>query len=523
MRATRGFSAALASLAAVAVLVGVTPVAVAGPKPGNACRPAKPGRSPRKCPAQVSLSTPTPPKAVVALIDTGINPYSDAFADSSLRAQQHPSTYIPGYPTDAQALKLSLDLPYERAVKADADVWAAVQRGTLYWIPGTKIVGAISFGDGGTSCPMVTEVPPVGAYAQGDCREHTILDDHGHGSMTASRAAGNDHSLAPDARIVAIEGLGARSVDWAANAGFVDVQSNSWVNLIPPPLPSGVSDSFSKAAAKMMTLAASGNGTAYLAGVAPTPTYLLSTAPPGVVLVGGHDNGKMTIWAGAPPHVVADAYAGYTAIVESEGIMEPDPIACCTSAASPYAAGGATAIVMEARRILRDDTTVGPQEGIYACGDARGVKKGPLADGDLTFAELKDVYFHTAQAHPEEGRDDGLVHWAGEPRAPDHTEFGPGGNPFCVGCTTTPVPWSALPEQVDSYQFVGYGGINEFSLALAKKVLAGTAELPDRAAADAQYELDQELRRQVFFPTVEEGDELGSGCPDSATIVLIDD
>src|SRR5207249_351862 len=100
-----------------------------------------------------------------------------------------------------------------------------------------------------------------------------------------------------------------------------------------------------------------GNGTAFVTGFAPTPTYLLSTAPAGVILVGGHDNGKMTLWAGAPPHVVADAYSGFTAIKDDNGAMRPDPIACCTSAASPYAAGGATAIIEEARRILGDHST----------------------------------------------------------------------------------------------------------------------------------------------------------------------
>jgi hypothetical protein len=260
----------------------------------------------------------------------------------------------------------------------------------------------------------------------------------------------------------------------------------------------------------MLTLAASGNGTAYLAGVAPTPTYLLSTAPAGVVLVGGHDNGKMTLWAGAPPHVVADAYAGFTAIAHSKEKMRPDPIACCTSAASPYAAGGATAIVLEARRLL-GDSSAGTMCGAYAIGDPGGIKNGPLADGHFTLAELKQIFFHTAQPYPEEGRDDGEVHWAGEPRAPDHTEYGPGGNPFCVGCTTTPVPWSALPPESDgiAYQFIGYGGINEFSLELAKKVLAGKADLPERPAADAQYELDQQIRTAEFSLNSEE--EEGGG------------
>jgi hypothetical protein len=450
-------------------------------------------------------------QSVVALIDTGINPYSEAFRDRSRLARKHPSTYIPGYPKDAKPLRLSLNLPYEEAIKKDEKKWALVQRGKLYWIPGTRIVGAISLGAGGTNCPTV-DVPPANSVFQGDCKEHSIFDDHGHGSMTASRAAGAPNSLAPTARIVAIEGLGDRSVDWARKAPWIDVQSNSWLSLVPPPIPSGTTTAFADAAKEMLTLAASGNGTAYLAGVAPTPTYLLSTAPAGVVLVGGHDNGKMTLWAGAPPHVVADAYAGFTAIAGSSEKMRPDPIACCTSAASPYAAGGAAAIILEARRILRDTRTVGHAGTIYACGEPDLVPKGPLADGDFTLQELKDVFLHTAEPHPAEERDDGDVHWAGDPRAPDHTEYGPGGNPFCVGCTTMPLAWQQIPAQAEAYPFIGYGGINRYSVTLATAVLEGKTDMPERPAADAQYDLDQTLRDQVFFRSAAGNSEKAAGC-----------
>ena len=460
---------------------------------------------------------PSAAKAVVALIDTGINPYSPAFRDSSKLAHKHPSKYIPGYPKDAEALRLSLDLPYEDALKQDAEVWKTVRRGELYWIPGTRISAAISFGDGGTNCPAVS-APPANALQTG-CDEHVILDDHGHGTMTASRAAGAPDSLAPTARIVAIEGLGARSVEWAAEQGWIDVQSNSWVSLVPPPLPSGTTDAFASSSKSMLTLAASGNGTAFLAGFAPTPTYALSTAPPGVVIVGGHDNGKMTLWAGAPPHIVADAYAGRTA-TRSDDPMKPDPIACCTSAASPYAAGGATAIVLEARRLLGDKTP-GTKDGLVACG--RPLPKGPLKDGMFTLDELKSVMFHTAQPHPGEGKDDGDVHWAGDPRPPDRIEYGPGANPFCFGCTTTPVPWQAIPAAGDAtYPFLGYGGINESSVMLAVEVLAGKVPLPQRAGADAQYAADQALREQIFAARDDGGKVKTPSCAQPVDLVRAD-
>ncbi|MCA1824667.1 MAG: S8/S53 family peptidase, partial [Frankia sp.] len=319
-----------------------------------------------------ALSAPAAkaPMAVVALIDTGINPYNVAFRDRSALAYRHPSTYLPGYPKSAKALRVTLDVPYDVAMKRDANIWKNVERGTLYWIPGTRIVGAISLGSGGTNCPVVP-TPPANAVG-GSCTEHRILDDHGHGTMTASRAAGAPHSLAPTARILEIEGLGAGSVRFAANAGWVDVQSNSWVSLQPPVagvVGNDVTKAFAAASTRTLTLAASGNGAAFSEGFAPTPTYLLSTAPAGVVLVGAHDNGKAALWSGAPPHIVADGYAGWAAISTSSTDIRPDPIACCTSAASPYAAGGATAIVLAARRILRASGT-GIHGGVVARGRA---------------------------------------------------------------------------------------------------------------------------------------------------------
>ncbi|MGH2757632.1 MAG: hypothetical protein ACRDI3_07575, partial [Actinomycetota bacterium] len=438
---------------------------------------------------------PFRPLAVVAHIDTGVNPYAPAFRDKSPLARRHPSTYIPGYPKDAQALKLTLDKPFKKAWKADEDKWKLLRRGELYWIPGTKIVGAVSLSAGGTFCPTVTVAPVNGFTNDGSCSEHIIFDDHGHGTMTGSRATGVPNSLAPDARLVTIEGLGAGSVEWAAKQGWIDVQTNSWLALTPPPVPQSTSEAFAAAAEKMVTIAASGNGAAYLAGFVPTPTHVLSTAPPGVILVGGHDNGRSTLWAGAPPHVVTDAYMPMAAATRSVEKMHPEIMACCTSAAAPYGAGGAAALILEARKILGDRGT-GTRGGALACGFNNKVKKGPLADGDLTLEEFNALYFHTAEVFPAEGRDDGAVHWSGGLRPPDQVEYGPGGNPYCFGCTTTPVPWSAIPTQADgaSYTFIGYGGINERSVKLGIDVLRGKADLPERPAADAQYTLDQQLR-----------------------------
>lgn len=492
-------------------------------------------------PAQGALPAPqqAPRFATVALIDTGVNPYHAAFLDPSPLALQHPSTYIPGYPADAIALELCIPtrlnpLPEEcqtfrGALAHDKAVWEFVNRtagpDVLFWFPGTKIVGAIRMGGGGTNCPLVA-APPGGIITnplRPDpflCRDWPLLDNHGHGTMTATRAAANEHSLCPTCRIVEIEGLGGDGVRWAADQPWIDVQSNSWLSLVPPPANQvsctfnppacgfnerSTAASFSYAEERMLTLAASGNGAAYIMGFAPTPTYILSTAAPGVILVGAHDNGRVAAWSGAPAHVAADGYAGWRASNTDLTELLPHPMSCCTSSSSPYAAGGAARVVTLARQIL-DSTNSAARDGVLARAPAGHPlpPSGPLRDGLFTLAEAKEVYLKTAQARPQEGRDDGLVHWAADPTSPSRDFvpiYGPGANPFCQGCWTLPVKWADVPAGNPGLASIGYGGINEFSVALAEQVLLGNEPLPERALEDAFFAADGVVRGPFFVGT----------------------
>lgn len=447
--------------------------------------------------------------AVIALIDTGINPYSAAFRDDSPLAKQHPSSYLPGYPPEcdeegtivpcSRRLALTLDAAtFEEAFEADRGIWESfVFPNTLYWIPGTKIVGAISMGRGGTDCDNgAPEVPPVGGQLRGFfCSEHAILDDQGHGTMTASRAAAVTNSLGAGARIVMIEGLGEGGVTWAAQQGWIDVQSNSWGSLVSTPTGS-IPIAFKRAAAHHLVFTASGNGLAF-AGAAPTPTYVQPTMPQGVLVVGAHDNGRVAAWSGAPAHVVTDGYGGYAAAHDSLDPPSPRPSACCTSASSPYAAGAAVALALEARRIL-GDPAVGVRSGVVAAGSPGVVGSGPLADGVFTLEEWRALLLATAEPRPGEGRDDGLLHFTGGPGSPHNLQHGPGENPFCQFCWTAPMRWSDAPADAPAHLSIGYGALNERSVALAAAVLAGHSPMPARPIEKAWYEQDQALRRALF-------------------------
>jgi len=458
------------------------------------------------------------PQVVIAHVDTGINPYAKVFRDDSPRAQQYPGTYIPGYPAGAEALHLHLDAPdWATAFALDKPIWDGLLadwnhdqvafRARVFWVPGTKIVALRRQAAGTTFCPPADRVSPAPNLVN-QCTDYPLLDDHGHGTMTANRMGGNEGSLCPECRVVSVEGLGAPSVQWIAQQGWIDVQTNSWAS-IPPQVADrpgqllGGHSPIIDAARSMLVYFATGNGLAGAAGFAPCPTEEQSTLVRDAVWVGAHDNGHVAAWSCAPAHVVADGYGGPVAGNHTIDGFGPSPFACCTSAASPYAASEGAAIVLRARQLLNDHPSTGIHDGVVAHGDAAGagITSGPLADGVFTLDELRDLVKHTAEARPAAGRDDGAMQWVGDPRVPDPTTeilpYGPGANAFCNGCVTAPVSWTDVPADVPAYVSIGYGAENERTLALADDVLRGVATLPSRADVDAFFATEGTVRDLV--------------------------
>lgn len=434
------------------------------------------------------------PITTIALIDSGINPYHPAFRDPSPLGMQHPSTYLPGYPAASRALPLTLDAPtLADALVADADIWAGVYPGELYWVPGTRIAGLISFGAGGAQCDNgLPNVPPAGGTlrAQG-CPERLLLDDQGHGTMTSSRAAGIGSSLSPTARIVMVEGLGDQGVTWAAGKSWIDVQSNSWGSLAP-----GVSyrRAIENAAKKQLVIFASGNGIGF-SGVAPTPTATHATRGLGALQVGAHDNGRVSAWSDAPAHLVADGFGGLAAPHDSLEPIAPRPIACCTSAAAPYAAGAAARVLRDARTAL-GDTTPGITAGVPAIvASGTPIPGSPLLDdGIFDLDEWKRLLIATADARPDEGPHDGSLNFLASPgNLPQHPQHGPGENPFCLLCTTMPIRWADVPVEIPAYASIGYGAVDAATVEHARAVLSGAAALPVRAAEDAFFALEEPI------------------------------
>lgn len=428
--------------------------------------------------------------AVIALQDTGINPYHKVFRDSSPRALQYPGTYIPGYPAGAKPLNLHLDeASYRDAVKKDCSLWKGVKRGQLYYVPGTRIVGAISFQPvGGIGCATATADPTGTPY---------VLDTAGHGTMTASRAASSEYGACRSCLIVSVQmpstaGNAAPDIfdalDWLdANTGWIDAESHSW-----GPIafglwePTGEADIYvgnpelarrsERNAQAHLAFWASGNGVAGRGGVIGLPGT--ETAPqlgPSVISVGGHDSGYVSAWAGFPPTVVSDDCNDWAAYSNSTDKSDPT-VGSGTSSATPFAAGGAVRILRDARAIL-GDTTTGIHSGVAASGPAGLVPAGPLADGTLTVVEWRDLVLKTASPRPEAQFEDGPI------------------------CSTTsapynaaPVKWTDVPSDFPEYVQIGYGAVDEVGHTRALATLNGQAPLPDRSRTDQFMALDAQSR-----------------------------
>lgn len=405
------------------------------------------------------------PFVVIALIDSGVNPYHHDFRAPEFK--HHPSKYIQGYPKSSKSVKLSLGTAdkkgYQAARKSDDKKWQSLTRNKLYWFPGTRFVGALSTAEGGTSTDQ-----PV---------ERVILDENGHGTGTASVAAGRKFGSNPNALIVAVEGLGEASLEWATSQKWIDIVSNSWGNRANLPL--GDPEMTRTAAKRGQSIVFSaGNGatntnssTAFPEDgpvedpcKCKTPDSDISmtdpwSGPSWQLTVGAASpiNGQAHWWHSVPVDVSSFGSKWRAAGAWSVRLDKEDETRDFggTSCAAPTTAGVLSDIIERARTLFRDRVGGQRAKGVVAKA-SRGVRlpaKGPLKDGALTRLEAEELVQKTA---------------------------------FPVEADAEKLTWdyAVRPTGPNYYMYQGYGVVDRKAKALAMDVLLGKKPMPQRDEVD---------------------------------------
>ncbi len=407
---------------------------------------------------------------VIAVVDTGINPYHSDFSAASYVGPadltRDPASYLTGYPSPhGDPIQLSLnEVTYAEAVEKDRATWKRLEAQHLYWFPGTKIVGAYD-SDGTTGLGSTPD-------------NVRILDEDGHGTKSASVAVGNAYGSCPECLLVVVEGFAG--LRWALAQPWIDIVSNSWGSLgnVGIPVSALTGDhTFTRAAAErgQTVLFASGNGVEN-SFITPEQTYAPETnGPDWVVNVGGSvpvDNAssRHIVGTGHPVDVIAQAMDVPAAHPFNLTGMS---FHSGTSAATPRVAGVMGHVIAKARAVLD-----APENGQFSRGVIAKGTPVPgsmiLGDGRFTRAELWDVVFKTAA----------------------HTYYGG------VGI----YPMSVTSNAATDIFFEGYGVVDRATRDRAVNVTLGTEGPIYRPDEDFFFSVDATIRDGIWGAWDRDGD-----------------
>ncbi len=344
---------------------------------------------------------------VVAVLDWQINPYHWDFLaahmphhrgddpDNDLPLSEDPSSWLPGFPAASDfasygSLDLSLDAddPYADPAalyEEDKDEWAKMEQTTddgvhLRYIPGTKIVGLITSGDG----------------------DGFASSSHGGGASSVS--VGNYHGSCPNCLLVFVDIPGSAGEKWVRQQDWIDVTTHSYEGST---VGGNVRDSIvdcddigrQQAVERGQQIFwAAGNGLVNTFTAPQTTLASCQKGPDWTVTVGAvHPTTQASYTGHAKPVHVASVGQGYPsaggATVTAEGLFSG------TSNATPVTAGlYAEALyrlrvaAKESERMQRGGVIL---EGGLSCGDAN--PDCAVADGNLTLHELRDALFQAAE------------------------------------------------------------------------------------------------------------------------------
>lgn len=422
-----------------------------------------------------------PPVTVIGIADTGINPYHLEFSaatypDPDVLAltrnfTRHPSEYIPGYPAGTPPIPVTLGKGY--LPQEDQGLWTAdrVRGGTLHWIPGTKIVGAYSAAVDGA---------------------RPVLDDHGHGTGSASVSAGNRYGYCPSCLLVMVEGL-----DETVATGYpwVDISSHSFGYVGGAPVgPVVRGEEVTKRAAErgQTVLFAAGNGVGNAFDVPVSTWHSDQTGPDWNITVGAlrRDSRRAVVGDGIPVHLSSWGIGSLPSACHT-GVHCQDQFSG-TSAATPYTAGVFGTTLQRVREAV-GDARAGQKGGQVVAEGAAVPESVYLDDGRLTRGELREAVLKNAFPL---GEDD-------------------------LPSATWPVASPYTPANV---LFEGYGAATPETSLRAVDVLLGRALLPERPVEDDFFAADRSIRDGIWGGYDRDGDGTADPAPlPSGVSVGLDD
>ena len=368
---------------------------------------------------------------VIAVIDSGINPYhfdylasqmpqhQNTDAADDLPLDQDPATWLAGHPGAAafasyQPLNLTLsDDPNFRSTDLhalDQAEWNKVQlsSGTenadvhMVWMPGTKIIGHVAFpgaliGDPVTSALIGQSEGPIDTWAS---------ESHGIGSSSVS--VGNIHGSCPQCLLVYVHGTSEEANEWVAKQDWIDAQTNSWgaSTVFRERYYNGSNVELQREAVdrgqQIFFSAGNGQGNAF---VVPNTTLLSSQeGPDWIVTVGAIDpeDGSSFSGHGKPADLASVGRSYPSATGGGDGVTASGNFSG-TSNATPVVAGVYGKALYQLRQALPGASRL-QDSGIVAFGPAGcGAANADcaLADGEVTIHELRQALFRAARYSDE--------------------------------------------------------------------------------------------------------------------------
>jgi subtilisin family serine protease len=343
---------------------------------------------------------------VIAMIDTGGNPYHTEFRDATRVV--HPSTYLTGFGATVPAAELCFisNGTYDddcgqlssETVNDNAQFppvsnleHTGSGQGDLVWFPGTRLMG-ISFAHEDTTPVIMDDGAAPGTS---------------HGSWVSGTAIGTTKGDCPECMLVIIEADSVAAIEagytWAANQPWIDVITSSvsigvrGAGINPAVFPAQHDGAVAASEAGKIFLTAAGNGAANL-GLAPTSTMILDSSTPAAIQVGSNTNdGFIDLYSDFPAHITG---TGSQRSTSNPNTITGTSAVGGTSFSAPSSAGVLANSLLQARIAVGDTTEGATDTGtgltVLRNVDNVTVSQGPFANGILTRDELEEVFIKNA-------------------------------------------------------------------------------------------------------------------------------